>query len=372
MKFRLHNAKPEQEEDFLAAVKAGLKEAHENGVSDDLFHAVLKENRLSDCLTREAPHLGFHISEEIGKYWSTTDKTGYFTLYENCFNTFLQDKGQSILRRLTGDALAPALSAVVTTVPKPGLAEAIEKEKEQYLKEKKASLSQEMIFKLIEDTKDFQIWNQKDQCNLDFLIQPEDLPGPEPEPEILESVLHGIHCLSSAVSLKEIGCYQLFFDISGLAPSDWNYLTLYQMLLTELDTSRFTVEQQKNKEQELLYDCTFDELYPEEKAGENSHPMMSVFWYGLTEDFEEGLELLLELMGSCDYEDRETILRVIHKYLPDYDMSRSDNGPSLAYSLTERYIRRDSCFRYLLNQPGVYDFLKEVRDILEQENNSEK
>lgn len=106
-----------------------------------------------------------------------------------------------------------------------------------------------MIFKLIEDTKDFKIWNQKDQCNLDFLIQPEELPGPEPEPEILESVLHGIHCLSSAVSLKEIGCYQLFFDISGLAPSDWNYLTLYQMLLTELDTSRFTVEQQKNKEQ---------------------------------------------------------------------------------------------------------------------------
>ena len=177
LKFRLHNAKPEQEEDFLAAVKAGLKEAHENGVSDDLFHAVLKENRLSDCLTREAPHLGFHISEEIGKYWSTTDKTGYFTLYENCFNTFFQDKGQSILRRLTGNALAPALSAVVTTVPKPGLAEAIEKEKEQYLKEKKASLSQEMIFKLIEDTKDFKIWNQKDQCNLDFLIQPEELPG---------------------------------------------------------------------------------------------------------------------------------------------------------------------------------------------------
>ena len=41
------------------------------------------------------------------------------------------------------------------------------------------------------------------------------------------------------------------------------------------------------------------------------------------------------LWGGCDYEDRETILRVIHKYLPDYDMSRSDNGPSLAYSLTE-------------------------------------
>ena len=56
--------------------------------------------------------------------------------------------------------------------------------------------------------------------------------------------------------------------------------------------------------------------------------MMSVFWYGLTEDFEEGLELLLDLMGGCDYEDCETILRVIDKYLPDYDMSRSDKSIS--------------------------------------------
>lgn len=79
-----------------------------------------------------------------------------------------------------------------------------------------------------------------------------------------------------------------------------------------------------------------------------------------TEDFEEGLELLLELMGSCDYEDRETILRVIHKYLLGItpDMSRSDNGPSLAYSLTEQYIRRDSCFRYLLNQYQAYMIFK--------------
>ena len=43
LKFRLHNAKPGQDEEFLAAVKTGLKEVSENGVSSDLFHAVLKE-----------------------------------------------------------------------------------------------------------------------------------------------------------------------------------------------------------------------------------------------------------------------------------------------------------------------------------------
>mgnify|MGYP000199369936 CR=1 FL=1 len=140
----------------------------------------------------------------------------------------------------------------------------MEEEKEQYLKEKKASLSKKEILKINGGHKGFQIWNRMTSA-IWTSHTPEDLPGPEAEPVISETVLHDIHCLSSAVSLKGIGCYQLFFDISGLKPSDWNYLTLYQMLLTELDTSHFTVEQQKNKEQELLYDCTFDELYPERK-----------------------------------------------------------------------------------------------------------
>ena len=131
------------------------------------------------------------------------------------------------------------------------------------------------------------------------------------------------------------------------------------MLLTELDTRRFCVEQQKNMEQEYLYDCTFDELYPDADAGENSRPMMSVVWSGLTEDFEISLDFLLELMRNGNYEDRETISQVIEKYLPDYDLSKSENGPSLAYSLAERYIRQDSRFRFQLNSPEIYHFLKE-------------
>ena len=79
------------------------------------------------------------------------------------------------------------------------------------------------------------------------------------------------------------------------------------MLLTELDTKRFTVEQQKNLEQEYLHDCTFDELYPPKEAGALNHPMMSVFWYGLTGDFEAGLDFLLDVMGGGDYSDTDTI-----------------------------------------------------------------
>ena len=160
---------------------------------------------------------------------------------------------------------------------------------------------------------------------LDFLIQPEQLPEPEEDPPFFSGLRHGIFCCGSPSPLAGIGSYQLFFDLSELSGEDWNYLTLYQMLLTELDTRRFCVEQQKNMEQEYLYDCTFDELYPDADAGENSRPMMSVVWSGLTEDFEISLDFLLELMRNGNYEDRETISQVIEKYLPDYDLSKSEN-----------------------------------------------
>ena len=45
-------------------------------------------------------------------------------------------------------------------------------------------------------------------------------------------------------------------------------------------------------------------------------------------------------MRNGNYEDRETISQVIEKYLPDYDLSKSENGPSLAYSLAERIYGR--------------------------------
>lgn len=220
---------------------------------------------------------------------------------------------------------------------------------------------------LIRETADFKKWSAQDKSCLDFLIQPEQLPEPEEDPPFFSGLRHGIFCCGSPSPLAGIGSYQLFFDLSELSGEDWNYLTLYQMLLTELDTRRFCVEQQKNMEQEYLYDCTFDELYPDADADENSRPMMSVVWSGLTEDFEISLDFLLELMRNGNYEDRETISQVIEKYLPDYDLSKSENGPSLAYSLAERYIRQDSRFRFQLNSPEIYHFLKNILTILIRE-----
>ena len=351
----------------MDSIRKALKGICRDGLSPKLYRASMKENRLTDSLTREAPHLGFNLSEEIGRYWSTTGRTDYFQLYEEAFRRFEEDSDQAIIKKLAATALHPRASALVVTEPVPGLAEQLEEEKEQYLNEKLASMTAAEQKQLIEETAAFHDWNSRQRSNMDFIIRPQDLPEPAKPCSFTKRQWGTITCYTSPSPSQGVGSYQLYFDISRIEKDDLNYLTLYQMLLTELDTKRFTVEQQKNLEQEYLHDCTFDELYPARKAGPQNHPMMSVFWFGLTEDFEAGLDFLLDVMGGGDYGDTDTIIQVLEKYLPDYDQSKGDNASALAFSLSEGYTRQECRFRNMLNSQENYYFLKDVLKRLKED-----
>ncbi|MCC8024498.1 MAG: insulinase family protein [Clostridium sp.] len=369
LKFRLRNGEPEQMEAFKASICRGLEEVKSRGVSPELYQASIKENRLSDSLTREAAHLGYHISEEIGWYWSVTDRTDYFQIYEAAFEQFSADEEQSIIKLLAEKALSPGASALTATLPKPGLAEELECERNRYLEETLNSMSASQRKKLIETTAAFRQWNAREWGNMDFLIKPDLLPHPPAPLSYTKKEWGSITTYTAPAPVSGVGSYQLYFNIGSIPQEDLSYLCLYQMLLTELDTGRYPVEQQKTLEQEYLHECTFDEFYPGPEAGPYSYPQMTVFWYGLTEDFACGLDFLLNIMGDSDYRDSATIIQVLEKYLPDYDLSKTDNAASLAFSLAESYIRRESCFRNLLNGQEIYCFLKNLLDRMRNDEN---
>lgn len=360
LKFRLFNGDRELKEPFLHAVRQALSEIHKKGISEELFRSSIKENRMTDSLAREGVHLGYHVAEEIGAYWSLTGKTDYFSLYERGFERFSMsiEKGQILIREMAEEALSPKISALTVTFPVPGLAETLEKKRNQFLEQKKAHMGRKEAEQLIKATRDFERWNQTELKNRGFLISPKELPAPPDCPPIFKERRQTITGYFSPVFSALTGSYQIYFDLSFLPPEEWPLLSLYQLLLTELDTPSLSVTEQKLGEQELLYNCTFDETFPGPEAGENSHPALSVFWYGFPDDFENSLDLLLELMGEADYSDTMSIVRTIEKYLPDYDLSQGENASSLSYVLAESAIRTDARFRAAVNDQKVYHFLQ--------------
>lgn len=366
LRFRLRNGDKKQMDAFRSAVREGLGEISTHGIDSSLFEAAMKENRLSDALTREGSHLGYNISEEIGRYWSQTGKTGYFQLYEAAAGTFSLDRSQSILKKLAARALNPSASALVATIPCPGMAEALEREKEEYLIRHLDSLDMEKRKRLCEETAAFRRWNAKDWGNGDFLISPRDLPAPSPGAPFDKKHFGSLTSYTSPAPVEGVGCYQIYFDLSLVPQDQLPYLSLYQLLLSELDTDRYTSGQQKTMEQEYLHDCTFDELFPNMGPGRDSHPMMVVSWYALTEDFPESLDFLLDMMGGGKYGHVHTIMKVLEKYLPDYDLSQADMASSLSSSLAEGYIRQDYRFKNMVNSQEVYYFLKNLLERLKE------
>lgn len=367
LRFRLRNGDEDQMDGFCRSVRAALKEISRRGIGEELFLASVKEQRLSDSLTRESSHLGYSISEEIGRYWSQTGKTGYFQLYEAAARRFSGDRSQSILKRLAVWALNPAASALTATIPCPGMAEALEKEKEAYLQQTLAAMTAKERTGLCRQTASFRQWNTMDWGNTDFLIRPHDLPSPKPGPSFDKKQFGSMTSYTSPAPVEEVGSYLIYFDLS-LVPQDLlSYLSLYQLLLTELDTGRYTVKQQKTMEQEYLHGCVFDELFPGMGIRADSYPMMAVSWYGLTEDFPQSLDFLLDIIGGGRYDDTSAIFNVLEKYLPDYDLSRTDMASSLSSALAEGYIRQDYRFRNMVNSQEVYYFLKGVLKRLGEE-----
>lgn len=367
LRFRLRNGEEGQREAFYLSVQAALGEISVRGVGEELFLAAMKENLLSDALIRENSHLGYNISEEIGRYWSQTGKTGYFQLYETASKRFAADKNQAIPKKLASLALTPAASALVATVPCPGMAEALEREKEEYLNQYLQSMTTKERVRLCEDTAAFCRWNALEWGNTDFLIHPHDLPAPDPAPSYYKKQFGFMTSYTSPACVDAVGCYHIYFDLSLVTQEQLPYLCLYQLLLTELDTDRYTAEQQKTLEQEYLHDCIFDEGFPGMGIRPDSHPMMAVSWYGLTEDFPRSLDFLLDIMREGNYNHICAIINALEKYLPDYDLSRADMASSLSVSLAEGYIRQEYRFRNMLGSQETYYFLKDVLKRLKEE-----
>ena len=103
------------------------------------------------------------------------------------------------------------------------------------------------------------------------------------------------------------------------------------MFVSELENARYGRMEKENQIERYLHDFSMNEGHPEVRAGRNSHPTLAVSWYGMAEDYEESLYVLLELLSHPLWRDKNAVLQALDETIPSCDESRSD-----AYSLAVR------------------------------------
>ncbi len=364
LQFSLYYGEPEQSQAFKAAVTETLDQIAEKGVDKEILSSVLKQTKTSNYLLRDQVNVGVNVFPNIVNYWTHTGKYDYYNMFEQTLNDVEADSEQEIFRRLAEEAGHAGRSALVINVPEPGLAEKIIGERDAYLADKKASMTEEEIQQMIQDTKEFREWNESEGSNRDFMIDPSEIPNEEPFTDYEKTEGDGITCYMAPAEVEKAGSYRLYLDISDFSDEEHMDLGLYGILAGNMGTAEHTLEEILNLKSEYLYSYTMDSLYPE---GENAYPMIRLDWTTLTEDYETGLTLLLEMLGSTDFTDTKRIQEILAREADFYDVSRAGDKLNVARDLAASYIYRDYGYKEAYRGQEFYYYLKDIQNQLEKD-----
>lgn len=364
IQFSLYYGEPEQSQTFKAVVDETLAQIEEEGVNEEILRSVLKQTETSNYLCRDESNVGVNMFPDIINFWTHTGRYDYYNVFEQTLHELEADSGQEIFRRLATEARHAGRSALVNNVPKPGLAEEIIAEQDAWLSDMKASMSEEEIIQMIRDTEEFREWNETEDSNSDFVIDPSDIPDEEPYTDYEKIVGDGVTYYMAPAEVKNVGRYQIYFDLSEFTAEEHMDLGIYCILAGDMGTGEHTMEEILNLESEYLYSYEIGGFWPD---GEGAYPMMSVMFTTLTEDYEAGLALLMEILGSTDFSDTERIEEILAREADYYDVSRSDDMLAVALDLAASYSYRSYAYYEDYIRQEFYDYLEEVKDKLEQD-----
>lgn len=363
----LEDADKEQRYAFKEAVDELLKKISTHGVSPEIFDLIIKKKRISSGLSRNGTNIGVNMSAVIGCYWAITGKADYCELEEKIFSALNPKDSQKEFKRLAEYLLTETKKVLAVTEPEAGLAEEIQAGMERYLAEKKASMSEAEIQKLIEETCRFEQWNESQESCQTFTIPVKQLPKPEPFPKVKKEISSGISWYQAEAASEETGALQIYIYTGGIKEEDLYYLPLFELAVGELQSGSYNSDEMRFLIQKYLYGIEFDETARFRDSGEQQiEPFLQVSFYGLAEDAEKSMELFSQMIRETGFDDIEAIKQIIKKYAPLYNMAQSGDAFGLVKELVTGYLGKREQYKNYMAGQGYYRFLKETEENMDK------
>ena len=360
--FQMSYANEDQMQELKELVQEALETVAEQGILPELFEAFLKSAELSTVFLKNSANVGVNLSQIFICSWEKTGKANYYRGLEDMYKALQEDKEQKRIKEAAKKALDPRRSVLFASIPSPGLAEEHDREMKEYLTELKNSMTEEEISQMVEDTRAFNEWNEKEIPNNDFLIDPKDLPEPE-KADYSVTEKDGVTIYRGTAEVKEAGSYKVYFDLDKMSKEDLEYLMIYLFTFCfRIDTDLYTAQELELLSMEYLYGLDLSVAYPGEESGENHRPMLEVSWSGFTEDFETSLELLMDILAGTDLSQHDMMTYLLLTGAEGWDMSRQD-GYTIANSAANSGagLNADTCaFELDVNGQDVYYLLSDI------------
>lgn len=215
------DSSPKDAERFRQVSDETLCEMQERGIDPSVVETALKARAIHDYTAGEDTDVfADSIVPEVSLKWALTGDADVYADEAAAYDSLDAGTAQAEIRRFAAELGAAKRRVLVTTVPMPGMAEAMEQERDAYLAQMKAEMSEAELDALIAKTLDFDAWNASECSNADFMIRIDELPPPEETPEYQIYEINGISIYESPSDLEAISYNRLYLDLSGVPEED--------------------------------------------------------------------------------------------------------------------------------------------------------
>ncbi len=406
----LYNGQDEDEETFALALKETLQEIVRGGFPAEDIETVRRTQLFGEMTTMNGSEV-FTDSAllPVGSYWAATGKTDIYESFEQEMEELL-DPEQKVLRSIAemflaairgcGGSADPVSDGCDDPVsggcddavfggyddtvfdecdsanrtaaphacflhlhPLAGLAEQMEQERIDHLRSMKEQMSPAQIDELILKTQAFREWNSKTLTNRSFMIDPQDLPAPLPDPEVYTEVDGDLTILSADSHLQGVIDTTMFFDTSMMEAERVHDLSLLTDLFGELTLTDMTKEELDRKSSLLFPEFTVT-LTHGGQFSKYDHPGVQITFQTLSEDHREALELMLKILREQTFHAEE-ILRAMDRFTETYNPAYQDSAGAAQIQANARMSHIERYQTFVMK--GYYSYLNEEAEKLEED-----
>ncbi len=369
--FRAQGLNENDKPAFKKVVDDALSDVLKNGFDKELTDAILSTVELNNLLVTENINLGVEISSSIAAEWAIKNDINAMNAEMDAIKKIGGKVDGGYLEKIVKKYLIDNKhSALLATVPSPGLAEQKNAELEKKLADKKAAMTDEQIQALVKETAELKAWSEV-EAPAELLeklkvVTAENLPEEVKEYSVNRNDKNKVTYMSAEASVGNIGRTDILFDSSAIKPEDVQYYSLYTSLLGSLDTKNYSKDELTTETLRYLngFSTSASIMYDKENQ---FHPKFRTSFMGLMDDYDKSLDLTFEVLFNTDFTDTEKISKFVSQQMNN--LKQDINMNSYNYLMLRACGQENEAIKYNSNISGLefYEFLKQVEKQLESD-----
>lgn len=356
----------DRKDEFVETIESTLRDLVENGIDKDLLRATLNKVEFG---IREGGGANAQIYRFI---WAMSNwhygKTPFEGLdFSNAIN-FIREKIDTnyFERYIEEKFLQNADSVVMVATPSATKNEKEAKELKERLSAYKASLSDEEIDKLIEETKAFNEFLSKEDSDEDKATLPTlELTDIKPEIEHTKYLVEeykNSEIMKISQPTNGITFLNFMFDSSFVKEEDLFYYSLLDAFLTKLRTENYSYQELDNIINMNTGGINSKSIVlTHNKTGEML-PKFKVTMRILSDKVEKSFEILEEVLFRTKFDNKKRIKDILLELKSDMDGRVIQMGHIAAANVVKSYYAKDSYYQEVI---GGFIFYNRLCDFIE-------